>query len=205
MTVDFWTFLGGMFGTRAIEITAVLCGLVNVGLIIRRSIWNYPFGLVLVALYAKIFFDYKLYSDAGLQVFFFVIQIFGLYWWLRGRGDLGELIVLRLDSRQLTITLGTALVASLGLGIVMACYTDAALPHWDALIATLSVTAQYLLSRRYLESWYFWIVVDIVAVGVYIAKELQLTAVLYLIFLCLAVFGLLQWQRAFLRAQVRSC
>ena len=101
MTVDFWTFLGGMFGTRAIEITAVLCGLVNVGLIIRRSIWNYPFGLVLVALYAKIFFDYKLYSDAGLQVFFFVIQIFGLFWWLRGRDDRGELMVLRLDSRQL--------------------------------------------------------------------------------------------------------
>ncbi|MFT6271088.1 MAG: nicotinamide mononucleotide transporter, partial [Alphaproteobacteria bacterium] len=82
-------FIIQMVGSRPIEIVAVICGLINVGLIIKRSIWNYPFGFVMVALYAKIFYDYQLYSDALLQVYFFFIQFYGLWYWLKGRDDNG--------------------------------------------------------------------------------------------------------------------
>ena len=71
-------FISQMIGSRPIEMIAVFCGLANVGLIIRRSIWNYPFGFLMVVLYAKIFYDYQLYSDALLQVYFFLIQFYGL-------------------------------------------------------------------------------------------------------------------------------
>ena len=75
-------FLSQMIGTRPIEIIAVICGLINVTLIIKRSIWNYPFGFVMVVLYAKIFYDYQLYSDSLLQIYFFFIQFYGLWYWL---------------------------------------------------------------------------------------------------------------------------
>ncbi len=198
--MDILTFLGGMFGTRPIEITAALCGLINVVLIIRRSMWNYPFGFAMVALYAVIFYDYKLYSDAILQVFFFVIQGFGLVWWLWGRDATGALVVLRLGLRQSLLSFSAAGLGALVIGFLMQRYTDAALPFWDATVASLSVVAQTLLARRHMANWYYWIAVDIVAIGVFVAKGLVPTAALYTIFLGLAVSGLMQWRRV-LRAQ----
>lgn len=191
-----WSFLGGMFGTRAIEIIAVLCGLANVILIIRRSLWNYPFGLVMVALYAWIFFEVRLYSDTLLQVFFFIVQIFGFVSWLRGRDAEGDLIVRRLSTSQLLMTFAAAVAGTILLGGAMWRWTDAALPFPDAAITSMSVLAQVLLARCFLENWFLWISVDVLAIGVYLAKDLQPTAVLYGIFLLLAITGLFDWRRA---------
>jgi len=176
-----------------IEMVAVAFGLLNVGLIIRRSVWNYPFGLAMVALYAWIFWGVKLYSDMLLQLFFFVVQIFGWINWLAHRQGDGLIMpkLLRMPSRWLSVLL-TALGAGL-LGWIMQGWTDASMPYWDAVIAAMSVTAQILLSMRRLESWLFWIATDIVAIGVFWSKDLQLTAALYVVFLALAVVGLRVW------------
>lgn len=190
------SFLGGMFGTRAVEIVAVLCGLANVLLIIRRSLWNYPFGLVMVTLYAWIFFNARLYSDSILQVFFFIIQLFGIVWWIRGRNCGGELMVRKLPVRQLQITAAVAVCGIAAMGGVMANWTNAALPYPDAAVMVLSVVAQMLLARRFVENWVLWIIVDVIAIGVYVAKDLHPTAALYGIFLILAIAGLLDWRRA---------
>ncbi|MEZ5666159.1 MAG: nicotinamide riboside transporter PnuC [Alphaproteobacteria bacterium] len=175
------------------EIIAVLLGLANVGLIIRRSIWNYPFGFAMVALYAVIFYDYRLYSDALLQVFFFVAQIFGLWHWLNGRADDGRIRVETLTLHWRLATVALTALGWLALGWLMATYTDAAVPYWDASVAAMSVTAQILLSMRRIENWLFWIVTDIDAIVLFWFKDLQLTAGLYAVFLCLAVVGLVSW------------
>ena len=78
----------------------------------------------------------------------------------------------------------------------MATYTDAAAPRWDAAVAALSVTAQFLMSRRHLESWLLWIAVDILAIGLFYTRDLVPTAALYVVFLGLAITGYLQWRRA---------
>jgi nicotinamide mononucleotide transporter len=185
-----------MVGSRPIEIVAVICGLINVGLIIKRSIWNYPFGFVMVVLYAKIFYDYQLYSDALLQVYFFFIQFYGLWYWLKGRDDKGEIIVERLPQKQYAAYLLATLSIWIILSTLMERFTDASYPYWDGSIACLSVLAQFLLSRRHLESWYLWITVDILAIGLFTVKSLQPTAALYGVFLVLAIIGLLQWKKA---------
>ena len=200
---DIWLFLAGMFGTRAIEILAVLCGLVNVILIIRRSMWNYPFGLMMVALYAFIFFEVRLYSDTILQVFFFIVQLFGIVWWLEGRSADGDLLVRRLTTKQHLTTAVAALIGTLLLGGAMARWTDATLPFPDAAITIMSIIAQSLLARRYIENWMLWITVDLLAIGVYFAKDLYPTAVLYLMFLILAIVGLFDWRRV-LRQQMEN-
>ncbi|WP_225767989.1 nicotinamide riboside transporter PnuC [Inquilinus sp. Marseille-Q2685] len=178
-----------------IEIVATLLGLANVALIIRRSVWNYPFGVAMVVLYGKIFFDVKLYSDALLQVFFLVVQLAGWWGWLRRRGEDGLVRVESSPTRDRILAVAATALLSLALGHAMAAWTDAALPHWDAAIAAMSVTAQTLLALRRIENWLFWIATDVVAIGVYAAKGLVLTAGLYGIFLVLATLGLLQWLR----------
>jgi len=189
-------FISQMIGSRPIEMIAVFCGLANVGLIIRRSIWNYPFGFLMVILYAKIFYDYQLYSDALLQVYFFLIQFYGLYYWLKGRADDGRIIVEYLPRKQHGIYLGIGLFGWLTLSSLMSSFTDASYPFWDGAIASLSVLAQFLLSRRHIESWYLWIVVDLLAIGLFYTKGLEPTAALYGVFLVLATIGLLQWIKA---------
>ncbi|SFM34499.1 nicotinamide riboside transporter PnuC [Marinobacter zhejiangensis] len=195
-------FLVQMVGSRPIEMVAVACGLLNVLLIIRRSMWNYPFGFLMVVLYAKIFYDYQLYSDALLQVYFFFIQIYGVWCWLQGQGDDGRIRVRYLPRQHYAAYLLLTLAGWLALSSLMSHFTDAAYPYWDGAIAALSVLAQFLMSRRHVESWYLWITVDVLAIGLFAARDLTPTAALYGVFLVLAVLGMVQWQRASRRAAV---
>lgn len=180
------------------EVLAASLGVINIVLIVRRSVWNYPFGLAMVSIYAALFVQpgVRLYSDAGLQIFFFVVQLYGWWNWSRAEAQSGEVEVLRLRSTQSVAWIGAIVLASLGWGGLMHRFTDAALPWLDAFIAMASVAAQLLMARRYLENWILWIAVDLVAIGVYAAKGLTLTAFLYLLFLILSVAGLMQWRRA---------
>jgi nicotinamide mononucleotide transporter len=183
-----------------IEIVAVVLGIANVTLVVLRSMWNYPFGLAMVALYAVIFYETRLYSDALLQLFFFVVQLYGWWAWSRARADAGEIRVELLDGRARLVWLAGIAVATAGWGWLMHRYTDAALPWWDAAVAMLSVAAQILQSRRKLESWWLWIATDLVAIPLYAAKGLGLTAGLYLVFLVLASWGAIDWARVRHRA-----
>ena len=177
------------------EWVAAALGLLNVGLLVLRSVWNYPFGLAMVALYFFVFFGQRLYSDALLQIFFFVVQIYGWWNWVRAKQAAGEVRVeLMRSSERVTWLLVTALV-SVALGWFMANYTPAASPFVDASIAGMSITAQLLLAWRKLENWILWIVTDIVAIGLYLSKDLKPTAGLYAVFLLLSVIGLADWWR----------
>ena len=189
-------FFFGMVGGSLIEWVAVVCGLINVTLIIRRSIWNYPFGFVMVTLYFFIFWDFKLYSDALLQVYFFVIQIYGLWIWVRGRAEDGRIRIAPLKRQTFALYLGITAAAWIAISWLMATYTDATAPRWDAAVAALSVTAQFLTSRRHLESWLLWIAVDVLAIGLFYTRDLMPTAALYTVFLGLAILGYLQWRNA---------
>lgn len=189
-------FFWGMVGGRPIEWIAVACGILNVSLIIRRSLWNYPFGFAVVTLYFFIFWEYRLYSDALLQVYFFVIQIYGVYVWLNGRASDGRVIVVPLSFSMFMLHLGATAIMWLIVASLMSTYTDAAAPYWDAAVAALSITAQFLMVRRHLQSWYLWIVVDVLAIGLFYTRGLEPTAALYIVFLGLAITGFIQWRRA---------
>ena len=182
-----------------LEALATTLGLINIVLIVRRSVWNYPFGLAMVAIYAWLFAqpEVRLYSDAGLQVFFFFVQIYGWWNWARSEADSGEVAVLLMPARERGAWLAAITVATLAWGALMHRFTNAALPWADAFIAMTSVAAQMLMARRFLENWVLWIAVDVVAIGVYAAKGLVLTAWLYTAFLALSAFGLMSWRKAF--------
>lgn len=178
------------------EIIAVALGIANVGLLVRRSIWNYPFGMAMVALYLVIFWQARLYGEAVLQVFFFVVQGWG--WWLWARaGGLAQMVRVEwMGWRARGVAIALVAGSSLGVGWAMARFTDAALPFADATIAGASVVAQVLLALRRVENWALWIAIDVLSVWVYVARELYLTAGLYVVFLGMAIAGLVAWARA---------
>jgi nicotinamide mononucleotide transporter len=179
-----------------IEIAAVLLGIANIILIIRRSVWNYPFALAMVSLYFVIFRDAKLYSDAGLQIFFFVVNLYGWWAWQRNKAEAGEVVVERLGTEGLLAWVAGSVIATVGWGFVMSNHTDGSYPFWDAAVAMLSVAGQILMTRRYLENWWWWIAVNTISIPLYVVKQLYLTAGLYALFLVLAVAGLVEWQKA---------
>jgi nicotinamide mononucleotide transporter len=178
-----------------LEATAVIFGVACVWLTVRQNIWCWPTGLVQVVLYIFIFYEAKLYSDVLLQVVYVGLQLYGWHHWLRGGRPDSPLVVTSAGVTGSATWIIVGLVGALGLGLGMSRYTDAALPYWDAAIASLSLVAQYLLARKVLQSWLFWIVVDVIAIGVYAAKALYLTTGLYLLFLGLATLGYFEWKR----------
>ncbi len=178
-----------------IEIAAALLGVITVLLVVRRSVWNYPFGIVMVALYFFVFWDAKLYSDALLQIFFFLIQLYGWWAWVHAdRVDHGVAVGWLSNSARLRWLVGTTVAIAIW-GLAMGRYTDAVAPMADATVAGLSVSAQILQSFRRVESWVLWVSVDLLAIGLFAWRGLGVTAALYGLFLVLAVIGLLEWRR----------
>ena len=185
---------------NSLEYAAALLGVINVALVVRRTVWNYPFGIAMVSLYFFVFYEARLYSDALLQVFFLVVQLYGWRNWLQAKRVSGDIPVQLLSVRERLAWLAALALTSTAWGLAMDRYTDAAAPVVDAFVAGFSIGAQILLARRFVENWVLWIAVDLVAIGLYWSRDLQVTAGLYFIFLMLATTGLIEWIRTW-RAQ----
>ena len=176
-----------------IEYAAALLGLVNIALLIFRNVWNFPFGMAMVALYILVFYEERLYAEAGLQVFFFLAQGWGWWLWLRVGGEDNRVPVRWLDNASRAVWLVVTAALSLNLGWVMHRFTDAVMPYADAGIAGASVAAQILLAFRRIENWIIWIAIDIASIALYLNRGLYPTAGLYGGFLVMSLFGLKEW------------
>lgn len=178
------------------EIAGTVLGVIGVALMVRQNAWGWPVGLVQVVISAWVFLEAKLYSDVLLQGFFFAIQAYGWWNWRKGSAGGDGPPVTRLGTRAIAAWVVTGGVATLLWGEVMRRGTDAALPHWDAFILIFSIVSQWLQARKRLENWAGWMVVNVVAVGVYWVRDLRGFALLYLLFLAMAVWGHVSWRRA---------
>ncbi len=183
------------FGSR-IEIAAAILGLINIALLVARSVWNYPFGMAMVSLYAFVFFEAKLYGNAALQIFFFAVQVYGWRQWVKALDRDNRVIVARMSANEMLIAAGLIAIGIFSAGQFLAARPDASYPYWDAAITVISVGAQIQLARRRLENWILWIIVDILAVGLFWTKGLHPTALLYGVFLVFATIGFFSWRRA---------
>ncbi len=179
----------------ALEAVAFVTGAICVWLVVRQSIWNFPLGLLNVAVYAWIFYEYRLYADSGLQVFYFILNLAGWYLWMFGGEDRSTLKVSRISRREIVLTAAGIAISTLALRWVLTKAQGAA-PLWDALTTSISLAAQWLQSRKKVECWHLWILADVIYVPLYVSRGLNLTALLYLVFLGLAAMGLIAWRKA---------
>jgi len=181
-----------------LEVFAVIFGIVSVFLSTRQNIWSWPTAIVNVTLYSLVFYGAKLYADMGLQVVYLILSVYGWYQWKYGGNNRTELHVTRAPARLMAIAALTAVVFAAFLGAILSRTTDAALPWLDSATTSTSLVAQFMMTRKILENWVIWAAVDVVYVGMFIYKELYLTAGLYAAFFVLAVAGYRQWKRALL-------
>lgn len=178
------------------EILAALFGIISVYLSTRENIWSWPTAIVNVGLYTLVFFEQRLYADMGLQVIYLALSIYGWYQWLYGGANHSALRVTRVTLRLLGLLVVIDLATWLLLSWMLRNYTNASLPRLDSFLTTTSLVAQWMMTRKILENWTCWILVDVVYVPMFIYKELYPTAVLYGIFLALAVLGHRDWKRS---------
>jgi nicotinamide mononucleotide transporter len=186
-----------------IEIFANIFNLASVFFANRNSVHNWWTGIIGTVLFSILFFEVKLYADVILQVFFILTGIWGWWSWLYGGQEKSELPITRVSLPQLAIFVVSSVFLTIGHGFLLHYLTDASFPFIDSIILVCSIIAQFLLMKRKLESWYFWILVDLVAVPLYAAKELYLTSAVYFLFLMLAVWGLFHWRKIWQNEQVK--
>lgn len=175
------------------ECFGFISGLWCVWLTAQRSIYNFPVGILNCALLFFLFFEQRLFADAGLQIFFIILGING--WWLWFNGKQSNVPISRLAKSQI-IVYGLVTFILVALLVMVLSLVKGSIPLFDALITALSLTAQRLLNLRKLESWMVWITVDLISIPVYCYKQLYLIALLYGIFLMLCIYGYKQWHKA---------
>lgn len=178
-----------------LEVTAAAFGVISVFLSTRQIIWSWPTAIVNVTLYTVVFFQGRLYGQMGLQVIYLVLSVYGWYQWLHGGEQHGALRVSRAPARLLALLAVLNIAAWIGLAALLR-RTDAALPWLDAFLTTTSLVAQWMMTRKILESWILWIAVDVIYVPMFISQRLYATAMLYTAFLILAVMGFVEWRRS---------
>jgi nicotinamide mononucleotide transporter len=183
-----------------IEWSAMALGLINIALLVFRSVWNFPFGIASVILAGFVLVERKLYGEGSLQGFFVLAQLWGWWLWLKVGAEEpeagGRVPVRWLDWPSRAVWLVGTAALSLNLGWVLHRFTDAAVPYADAGITGASIAAQVLMSFRRIEHWLIWIAVDIASVILFIDRELYALAGLYGGMLVMCLFGLKEWIEA---------
>lgn len=178
------------------EVGGFLFGAVGVWLQVRQHVLCWPVGAVGVALYTVVFYESRLYADMGLQAIYFVLSLYGWYEWLHGGKGHTELHVSRTSRLAWTGLIAAGVGSSFLLGFTLYHTTDAAIPFLDSTLTSFSLVAQFMLTRKLLENWIVWMVVDVVYIGMFISRGLYLTSVLYVVFFVLCVMGYAEWKRS---------
>ena len=204
---DFLINVANYFISSPWELIGAASGLLCVWLIIRENIWNWPVGLAYALVSLLVFYKARLYSDLVLHVFYVFMNGYGWYYWLRGAGARssgGRLVVARLSTRS-TSLLGVATVIGIvAMGWLFDYYTDADLAYWDSTTTVMSFAAMWMAAHKYIENWIVWLVIDVLATGIYIFKGIWPYAVLYGLYIPMAVWGWMAWLRSMSSSMVKD-
>jgi nicotinamide mononucleotide transporter len=176
------------------EIAANGVNALSILLAMLNSVHTWWTGIIGCVLFGWVFFGAKLYADVTLQLFFIITSALGWWQWIRGeRGS--ELPVRHAPVRPLLMMLMSGAVVAVGYGWLLHRFTDAYAPFLDSIVLAFSVLAQLLLMRRHYESWWCWLLVNTIAVPLYLSKNLHVTALLYTAFWINAVVALVRWRK----------
>lgn len=180
----------------ALEAGAVVLAVFYLLLAIRQNIWCWLCAGISTAIYVYLFLIARLYMESALNVFYFAMAVYGWHVWYHGRSDNHELpvSVWRAATHGYAITIIVA--ASLISGYLLSRYTDAAFPYVDSMTTWAAIWATFLVARKVLENWWYWLVIDFASIFIYWSRDLQLTSFLFVIYVVLIPFGLISWTRS---------
>ncbi|MFQ5548021.1 MAG: nicotinamide riboside transporter PnuC [Woeseia sp.] len=183
-----------------LEFVAVVLAIGYLLLAIRQNIWCWLCAAVSTALFVYLFLDAKLYMQSLLNGFYFAMALYGWYVWHFGKVGDTELPVSIWPGTLHAVALLAIAANSLASGYLLDRFTDAEFPYVDSMTAWSAIWATFLMARKVLENWWYWLVIDLVSIYIYWARDLQLTSLLFLIYVVLVPIGLMSWTRSY-RAQ----
>lgn len=178
------------------EVFGFLTGAACVALLVRQNIWNWPLGIANNLVFILLFYRTGLYADVGLQAFYVAISIYGWWSWLHGGRDHGALTVSRIPPLPALLLVLAMATTTAALAWLLRHFTNSTVPVLDSLITALSLAAQFMMTRKWLENWLVWIAANCISVGLLIYKGLYVTSGLYLVYQVLCVLGWVAWRRA---------
>ena len=177
------------------EMTAVLCAIAYLLLAVKENVWCWFFAFVSTAIYTVLFWDVSLLMESALNVYYMAMAVYGWYQWTHGgtNGEPHELEIRPLNGVQHGLIIGSTALLTAVSGYLLSEHSDAAWPYIDSFTTWASVITTYLVARKYLQNWLYWIVIDAVSIPLYIDRDLHLTALLFVIYIVIAVFGYRSW------------
>ena len=178
-----------------LEAVAVVAAILYLVFAIRERLACWYFAGLSAGLYVYILFDARLYMESALNLFYFAMAVYGFWSWRRGR-DGEPLVVSTWPLRVHAIAIAGILVLSLATGAALAALTDAALPYVDSATTWAALWATFLVARKVLENWWYWLAIDLTLVAVFTLRDLELTAALFGLYVVMIPFGLLSWRRS---------
>ena len=183
------------------EMAAVILAVFYLLLAVKENILCWLFALMSTAIYTVLFWDVSLLMESALNVYYMAMAVFGWYQWTRGGHNGGgqphALAVQSMSARQHVLVIVAIVVLSSVSGYLLGEHSSAAWPYVDSFTTWASVITTYLVTRKYLQNWLYWIVIDAVSVPLYIDRGLGLTALLFAVYIVIAVFGYLKWRNHF--------
>lgn len=178
-----------------LEIAGASVGLLYLWFEYRVSIWLWPVGVIMPAIYILVYYEAGLYADSGISLYYLVAGIYGWFMWRKRSGADKERKIVSTPVRQILPLAFVCCSLFVLIGEILVRFTDSTVPWLDSFTTALSFVAMWMLARKYLEQWLVWIVVDILSCGLYLFKELYFTSVLYGLYALIAVYGYLKWRQ----------
>ena len=176
------------------EALAVVLAVAYLGLAIRQNIWCWAAAAGSTLIYLFVMYSAGLYMESALQVFYLFMAGYGWWQWRFGGNGDGDLPVTTWPLRLHVLALLAVAALVVLSGGLLTRYTEAALPFWDSLTTWGAVVATYMVARKILENWIYWFVIDAISVGLYTARGLNLTALLFVGYLVMIVIGYRSWR-----------
>ncbi|MEI7896480.1 MAG: nicotinamide riboside transporter PnuC [bacterium] len=184
----------GPVQTTCLELTAVAFGLVCVWFMKKESLLAFPFGIVNVLIYVYIFYAARLYANAGINAFFFVMSVYGWYNWTRKDSNDDTIRITRSSKQELLLNALAGIIFFFIIRLVLIRFTESSIPSWDAATTAVYIIAQWLLSRKKIENWILWISADTVMIGLCAWEGLYFSSFQYLVFTIIAILGFREWK-----------
>lgn len=188
------TIITAIQASSSLELISVAFGLAYVILAARENIWCWPAALLGTGTAIFLFWDVNLLMESGLNIYYLGMAVFGWWQWKHGGKSQGSLAIQTWSWNKHLITLIVIAALSLTSGIILSQNTNAAFPFVDSFTTWSAVITTWMVARKVLENWLYWVVIDIVSVWLFIQKDLYLYANLFVLYTVIAVVGYVSWK-----------
>jgi nicotinamide mononucleotide transporter len=180
-----------------IELIGAITGLIYLYPEIKQKVWVWPFGASSALLFILIFFEKKFYADMCLQFYYFFISIFGWYNWIYGKNNMEvkQLSVTSIPKMTLLISSFITILIFLIILFLLSAYTDSPVPYGDAFTTALSITATWMLAKKYIEMWFLWIITNLLLFVLFFYKEMYAMGILFIIYFVFSFVGYFEWKK----------